>query len=134
MNLWKWPRVRITESEYRANMSGLNIFFGAVLGFVITGAERLAPLSFAILLVLCAGIVVSILYISAARRPIFYILFSAVLIAVLPRICDPLFASDEELPAKLQPALAVWAAMIGFIELLPRGPDPAAQIVDKENS
>lgn len=32
---------RLTTGEYQANLSGLNMFFGAVLGIALTGTEIL---------------------------------------------------------------------------------------------
>lgn len=59
------------EREYSASKSGLQIVFGAVLGFVLAGAEAFGPFAFATLLLITSGGVASILYISASpyRRP-----------------------------------------------------------------
>lgn len=65
--------LKMTEREYRANLSGLNIFFGAVLGFVLAGTERMSPLGFALLLTLTASVVVTILYITASKHRLTYI-------------------------------------------------------------
>ena len=47
-----------TESEYRANHTGMNTFFGAVLGFVMAGTERLDTEEFALVLSIVSGIVI----------------------------------------------------------------------------
>ena len=60
--------VRMTPREYRANIDGLNIFFGAVLGFVLAGSEALTSIWFGFLLGATAGIVISILYIPASNK------------------------------------------------------------------
>ena len=115
-----------TENEIAANHAGLNTFFGAVLGFVMAGTERLDSMEFAYVLTLVSGIVISILYISASRQTILYSFVTVALILVLPRIIDPIFEAGEALPEKLQPTLMVWTLLSVFVELLPRrqdGPD-----------
>lgn len=116
----------MTHNEYRANITGLNIFFGAVLGVVMAGAEALTTRGFAILLLLTAGIVISILYISASRRRIVYAVLAGILVAVLPTIFA-ILSLGGALPAKLQPTLAVWALMMAVIEFVPREPAPEVE-------
>lgn len=120
----------MSHAEYRANLQGLNIFFGAVLGFVLAGTESLESWRFAFLLLISAGIVVSILYISASSRRLAYAGFTLAVIAALPLIADGAVLGAEELPPKLQPTLAVWVAMTILIEFLPR--ERAAPTKDAE--
>lgn len=109
----------MTEREYRANIEGLNIFFGAVLGFVLAGAEALDAGRFAVVLLLVGMTVVTILYITASHRRLSYALLAAVVIATMPHIASELL-DGAALPAKVQPTLAVWAALITAIEFAPR--------------
>ena len=113
-------RVRMTDAEYRANLNGLNIFFGAILGFVLAGTETLAPLPFSALLTMTAGVVISILYISSSERRIAYAVMTMILIAAMHRWMLPLLPQGSQLPQNLQPTLAVWALMTIFVEFLPR--------------
>jgi hypothetical protein len=121
-------RVRMTDSEYRANLAGLNTFFGAVLGFVISGIEDLDPLRFAYVLLMLSGAVISILYISASRRRITYSIYTLAIVIALPWLVEPVL-EDTTLPTKLQPTLLVWTAITIFVEFLPRSrseePPPA---------
>ena len=112
------PNVRMTEREYRANIEGINIVFGAVLGFVLVGAEGLPVRDFIALLLLSVAIVVMILYMGSSEYKLFYTIMAGASIAALPYISEDLF-SLTHVP-KLQPALAVWALMILAVELLPR--------------
>jgi hypothetical protein len=113
------PRLLVaTEREYRANLAGLNTFFGATLGFVITGIERLDTPHFAALLIVCSGIVMCILYVSNSHNRWFYVALSALLIALLPRAM-----SDMSLPPKLQVTFAVWLLLTVITELAPRRKD-----------
>jgi hypothetical protein len=113
-------RVRMTHGEYRANLTGLNIFFGAVLGFVLAGTEALDPLPFALLLTMAAGAVISILYITSSERRVMYSIMTLFVIAFMDRWADPLLPMGFDLPAKLQPTLAVWALLTMFVEFMPR--------------
>jgi hypothetical protein len=126
-NLRGWlSRVRIprmTHAEYRANLSGLNIFFGAVLGFVLAGMESLKPFQFGLLLTMVSGIVIGILYVSSSRHRLAYTAVTALLILELPRWLHFVVQSGEQIPQNLQPTLAVWLGMTAFVEFLPREPD-----------
>jgi hypothetical protein len=112
--------MRMTEREYRANIDGLNIFFGAVLGFVLAGSETLDQVSFGILLAITAGIVVSILYITASQHRIQYSLLALGLVLSMHRTLETLLPGTFSLPSKLQPCLLVWALMTISVEFLPR--------------
>ena len=127
--IMKRPRLfgmmRMSEREYRANLDGMNIFFGAVLGIVLGGTEAMAPLKFAGLLAMSAGMVVSILYISSSRHRLAYAAVAVILIALLPRLLSDMFEPGE-VSAHLQPTLAVWVAMVIGVEFVPReAPEPA---------
>lgn len=118
------PSVLVTtESEYDAHLAAMNTFFGAVLGFVMAGTERLDEFEFSILLVFVASIVISILYVAASAHKILYGLLTLGLIAVLPQLMAPMLDNGEQLPAKLQATLLVWTAISIAVEFLPRRPD-----------
>jgi ABC-type iron transport system FetAB permease component len=112
-----------TESEYRANLTGLNTFFGAVLGFVMAGTERLDAIEFAYVLFMVSGAVISILYVHASSQKIAYAVLTFLLIAALPHIVANVLDQGEALPDKLQPTLYVWAALSVLVEYFPRRPD-----------
>ncbi|QUL36494.1 hypothetical protein [Erythrobacter sp. JK5] len=114
------PSFRITEREYRANIDGMNIVFGAVLGFVLVGAENVEVRDFIGLLMLSAAIVILILYLGSSEYKLFNATITAVSIAFLPYISVDLF-DITEVP-KLQPTLAIWALMVLGVELIPRAP------------
>ncbi|MEM8725915.1 MAG: hypothetical protein AAGE86_10380 [Pseudomonadota bacterium] len=126
----KWykipPSFRITEREYRANIEGMNIVFGAVLGFVLVGAENVAVRDFIGLLVLSSAIVIMILYLGSSEYKLFNAVIVAVSIAFLPYVAVDLF-DITEVP-KLQPTLAIWALMVLIVEMIPR------EIENKETS
>lgn len=112
-----------TESEYRANLAGMNTFFGAVLGFVLAGIDQLDVFEFSLVLFMVSGIVVTILYVSASKQRLAYSLLALAFIYMLPRIVEPWFENGEKLPNKLQATLAVWAVMSILVEFFPRRPD-----------
>jgi uncharacterized membrane protein len=112
-----------TDSEYRANLSGLNTFFGAVLGFVMAGTERLSAAEFAYVLFIVSGVVISILYVHASSQKLAYSILTLVLIAALPYLVSSVLHEGEALPDKLQPTLFVWALLSVIVECFPRRAD-----------
>lgn len=119
---WSTPRLRMTQQEYRANISGMNIFFGAVLGVVMAGSEALAPLNFAALLFVTASIVITILYVSSSPHRLTYAVFAGVFTAFLPRVFEEVLPGTPA-PPNLQPTLAVWLTMTLIVEFAPRDRD-----------
>ena len=118
-----------TESEIRANHAGMNTFFGAVLGFVMAGTEKLDAIEFAAVLFLVSGVVISVLYVSASPYKLVYALMTLAFIALLPGAVDPMLDEGEHLPDKLQPTLLVWTLLTIMVEFVPRRPDdpPASE-------
>ncbi len=116
---YKFPTTfLITESEYQANINGMNIVFGAVLGFVLAGAEGLPAIDFMLVLFSSALAVILILYLGSTEYVLFYGLCTAALIFTLPVALSEQFAT-RPIPY-LQPTLAVWAIMVIILELSPR--------------
>lgn len=111
---------RMTAAEYQAHLTGINIFFGAVLGFVINGIDQLDAIGFGVVLTLISGVVISILYITASKHRLLYSFYTLVLVAVLPWIVDKIVQVPFALPPKLQPTLFVWTLITIFAEFLPR--------------
>jgi hypothetical protein len=122
---------RMTAGEYRANINGLNTFFGAVLGFVISAIDFLDPFRFAYLLLLLSGVVISILYIHGSPHRIGYALMTLVFVAVLPRIAEPTIPDGAEFPGKIQATLAVWTLMTIFVEFMPREREDDKRLPDQ---
>ncbi len=111
-----------SPDEHRANLNGLNMFFGAVLGFVITGIEQIEGIQFAVVLALCSAIVMCILYVSASRNRWIWAAVAAVFILAIPRFMPDGMAA----PQKLQPTFAVWLLLTVFVEVSPRQKRQAA--------
>jgi hypothetical protein len=125
-NWYKFPSTaRITESEYRANINGMNIVFGAVLGFVLAGAEGLPPLDFMIVLFVTALAVILVLYLGSTEYTGFYGVSAGLLIYFLPDILSDQL--DNNPIPYLQPTLTVWAIMVALVEFTPRHKTPEAQ-------
>jgi len=129
----KWYAIpktlRVTEHEYRANIAGLNIVFGAVLGFVLARAEGLAPLDFAAVLVVSSAAVIAILYLASSPYILFHAVLVALAIAAVPLILADIFVATP-LP-QLMPTLIVWALMVLAVELLPRQADHTQEREDE---
>ncbi len=75
---------QMSVAEYQANLNGLNMFFGAVLGFVLTGTETLNSFQFGVILALLAGAVISILYISSSKNRVAYSIYALVIATLFP--------------------------------------------------
>ncbi len=118
-NWYKLPaHFRVTDREYQANINGMNIVFGAVLGFVLAGVEGLPPVDFMFVLFVSAAAVILILYLGSTDYILFYGLCAGALIFSLPLILAEQFKINP-IPY-LQPTLIVWAIMVTVLELSPR--------------
>jgi len=111
---------RMSHGEYNANLSGLGIFFGAVLGFVMATTENLSTKDYVLVLFTTASMVITILYVSSSRHRIAYSILAFALIAALPYVLGTMVSPGAQLPPKLQPTLAVWLAMALIAEFNPR--------------
>ena len=109
--------------EYRANIHGLQIVFGAVLGFVLAGAERFDSNTFGVLLLATIGAVVTILYISASRRRLAYTALAIAYSLTLPWIIFEI--TKVQAPEKLAPTLLIWTLFQAGVEFAPRRGDGA---------
>lgn len=107
---------KMSTGEYQANLSGMNTFFGAVLGFVLTGTEKLNSWQFGAVLMLLAGIVISILYISSSRHRVGYAVYTLVLALMFPELIDLVFRGHDLVPDKVRPTLIVWTLMTILVE------------------
>lgn len=117
----KWYQIpvtaRMTDSEYRANITGMNVVFGAVLGFVLAGAEALGSQQFIYVLLLSAATVVTILYLGSSAYKLFYAVTGIIMVTALPILLQKM---DVDPNPKLQATLAVWLAVVIGLELMPR--------------
>ena len=132
----KWyrmpPTFRISEREYKANIDGMNIVFGAVLGFVLAGAEGLPVMDFALVLFVSATAAISILYLGSSEYRLFYFVSAALIIGAFPLFLDG--AVDLSSMPYLQPTLAVWALMVVIVELIPRERKRGTEDYPEENT
>jgi hypothetical protein len=87
------------------------MFFGAVLGFVLTGTESLNSWQFGKVLMLLAGAVVSILYISSSKNRVLYSGLALVIALSLPEFIDFALQSKGLVSDKIRPTLLVWTVM-----------------------
>ena len=117
---------RMSAVEYQANLSGLNMFFGAVLGLVLTGTEKLSNLQFGLVLFFLAGIVITILFISSARNRILYAALALAYAASFPEMIDFLLKGNDLVPGKIRPTLLVWTLMTIMVEFWAREKSPNA--------
>ena len=111
----------MTAREAHANIAGLNIVFGAVLGFVLASTESMTTRDYVVTLFTAATIAITILYISHSPRRLMYALVGIGLVAALPFILNDNYISPaSRVPEKLQPTFAVWLVMTLMIKFWPR--------------
>lgn len=106
----KWYHV--TDEEYRANLAGLNTFFGAVIGLVMADVTTADSVEFGLLLAMTASLVCGVLYISASHRRWWYAGFLLLATWKLPEIMPKVSGNL----GRLQVTLAVWTLMTVLLE------------------
>ena len=111
---------KISNREYQAYLNGLNIVFGAVLGFVLAGTENLSSLEFGVLLMILAGAVVSILYISSSHHRIAYSIIALLIAYFFPELVEYALEAPDAISEKTRPTLVVWTLISIFVEFWPR--------------
>ena len=111
---------RMSAGEYQANLSGLNMFFGAVLGFVMSGTEKLNNFQFGTVLVCLAGAVITILFISSSRNRIAYAALALAFAAGFPEMVEYALRVQDIVPEKIRPTLLVWTLMTIMVEFWSR--------------
>ncbi|WP_369978587.1 hypothetical protein [Xanthomonas bundabergensis] len=121
--LGKFGLGRMSAGEYQANLSGINTFFGAVLGLVLTGTERLDGWRFGVVLAILASSVISILFISSSRHRVAYAIYTLLLALTMPQMIDIMLKGHDLLPDKVQPTLIVWTLMTIMVEFWGRERD-----------
>lgn len=117
----------MSVSEYQANINGLNMFFGAILGFVLAGTEKLDDLQFGMVLAVLAGVVITIFFISASRNRIAYSATALIWAAAFPEAIDFMLQGQDLVPGKIRPTLLVWTLMTIVVEFWARDKAPDAQ-------
>ena len=118
--LSKFGLGKMSTGEYQANLSGMNTFFGAVLGFVLTGTEKLNSWQFGFVLMLLAATVISILFISNSRHKVAYAIYTLVLALTFPELIDLALRGHDLVPDKVRPTLIVWTVMTILVEFWSR--------------
>lgn len=111
---------RMSTGEYQANLNGLNMFFGAVLGLVLTGTEQLTAWQFGVTLAGLASVVITIQYISSSRQRAAYAGLALAYAVLFPEIIETVLRQQDLVPAKVRPTLLVWTAMAILIEFWAR--------------
>jgi hypothetical protein len=112
---------RITAGEYQANLNGLNMLFGAVLGFVLAGTEKLNSLQFGFVLTMLASVVIAICTISSGRYRILYSVLALVGAIFFPEMIDLALQGKNLVPDKIRPTLIVWTLLTIVVEFWSRG-------------
>ena len=121
---------RMSTGEYQANLNGMNMFFGAVLGFVLSGTEKLSSWQFGVMLAALAAVVITVLYISSSKHRLGYALLAVLYAATFPEGMDFMLRSNDVVPDKVRPTLLVWIAMTIMVEFWAREKIEAASRVE----
>lgn len=111
---------KMSEGEYQANLNGINMFFGAVLGVVLAGIEKLSSVQFGFVLVLLAANVTSIMFISGSRHRVVYAISTVAMSFATPTIIDFALHTKNAIPSKVLPTLLAWTLMTIAVEFWSR--------------
>ena len=111
---------KMSAREYQANLAGLNMFFGAVLGFVLAGTEKLTAWQFGTVLALLASAVITILYISSSRQKITYSILALFNAIVFPEFIDLILGGQDMVSDKIRPTLLIWTLLTIMVEIWSR--------------
>ena len=112
-----------TRREKAGTIDGINLFFGALLGANLGVADRLPTLSYAQLIALLAGLVVTIRIVSVSERRIYaygtlaaYVALILVILFVPALGIDGLAQDDMQ---RLVLTLAIWVSATVLVEFMP---------------
>ena len=113
-----------TRMEKRASISGLNLFFGALIGANLGSLEHLALQDYTLLISIICVIVLYIQLAPVARHRWTYLVFLLMTVALLYAILLTPFGlqlfKDRPRPAPhLFVTICLWLFSVGYIELRP---------------
>ena len=111
---------QMSDGEYRANLAGINMFFGAVLGFVLAGIEKLSSFQFGFVLLFLAAVVISIMFISESRHRAAYSIYAITVSLASPSLIDFTLRTKDAIPSKVLPTLLAWTLMTILVEFWAR--------------
>ena len=125
-------RKLMSHKEYEANLAGLNIVFGAMVGVVMGGIRDMGALDYSIFLILVASFVITLLYISASQQRLLYASIAGILLLLAwtnTAAAEAHFSIDPNLmEQRLLPVATVWFLFTIFVEFIPRGkPEPDSE-------
>ncbi len=123
---------RMSVAEYQANLNGLNMFFGAVLGFVLVGTETLSNAQFGCVLFCLAGAVITIFFITSSRSRVLYAALALLYAVTFPEMIDFVLKGHGIVPGKIRPTLLVWTLMTILVEFWAREPVGDAKPVTED--
>ncbi len=102
---------RMSSGEYQANLNGLNMFFGVILGLALTGTEKFNAWQFGVILAGIAGTAISILYRSSSKSRVAYSIYALVSALIFPELMDYMLRGHGLVPDKIRLTLLVWPLM-----------------------
>jgi len=113
----------LTKREQLGTIDGLNLFFGALLGANLGTLGTLSLYEYGVLILLLAGMVVTIRLVSTSERRIYSLALLAFYLAIVGAILfvpglQPKGLAVADLH-RLAVTLAIWVAAVLFIELYP---------------
>ncbi len=119
-----------TRREKAGNVDGINLFFGALLGANLGTTGTLPPMSYAQLVALLVGLVVTIRMVTVSERRRYaygtlgaYVLLFAAVLLVPGLGIDGLGGADLD---RLLLTLGIWVTATVLIDLFPVRDPPAA--------
>lgn len=112
-----------TRREKAGTIDGINLFFGALLGANLGVADRLPAMSYAQLMALLAGLVVTIRIVSVSERRLYaYVSLAAYVVLMMVVLLVPALGIDGLARDDLQRlalTLAIWVGATVLVEFMP---------------
>jgi hypothetical protein len=116
-----------SDSEKRASIAGMNLFFSVVLGANLGSVSSLDLYDYVLLLILLGGSVMAIFIVAASRRRMIVLSTLAVYGTVLGAMAAvPEFRPDrmEDEILRIIVTFAVWVALLFMVKLAPLADEP----------
>ena len=112
-----------TRREKAGTIDGINLFFGALLGANLGVADRLPAMSYAQVMALLAGLVVTIRIVSVSERRLYaYVSLAAYVVLMMVVLLVPALGIDGLARDDLQRlalTLAIWVGATVLVEFMP---------------
>ena len=117
--------MQMTDREVAATVQAMNLFFGAVIGFILADIQDIATRDYVIVLIITVSVVMAILWLSQSHRRLYSVFSLAISLGLYAWVdlANPAGFGDN-IPDKMLPTLAVWSMLAVGTEFRMRMEEP----------